>query len=128
MIIRLKRAYKPAAVEDGYRVLVERLWPRGIAKERAHVDLWLKDAGASTALRRWFGHDPERWEEFRRRYFNELRERPDVLRELSELLRTHPAVTFLYAARDEEHNNAVALREFLEDGEMRERQSITGPG
>ena len=89
MIIRLKRAYKPAAVEDGYRVLVERLWPRGIAKERARVDLWLKDAGASTALRRWYGHDPERWEEFRRRYFNELRERPDVLREIR-LLRTHP--------------------------------------
>jgi uncharacterized protein YeaO (DUF488 family) len=128
MIIRLKRAYKPAAVEDGYRVLVERLWPRGIAKERARVDLWLKDAGASTALRRWFGHDPERWEEFRLRYFNELRERPDVLRELRKILRTHPLVTFLYAARDEEHNNAVALREFLEDGDMRDRRSITGSG
>ncbi len=128
MVIRLKRAYSPTVEEDGYRVLVERLWPRGVPKERAHVDLWLKDAGASTALRRWFGHDPERWEEFRRRYFAELRERPEVLDALREVLRANPVVTFLYGARDEEHNNAVALREFLEDGDMRERRSVTGSG
>ncbi|MEN6516810.1 MAG: DUF488 family protein [Methanospirillum sp.] len=128
MVIRLKRAYSPTVEEDGYRVLVERLWPRGVPKERAHVDLWLKDAGASTALRRWFGHDPERWEEFRRRYFAELRERPEVLDALREILRANPVVTFLYGARDEEHNNAVALREFLEDGDMRERRSVTGSG
>lgn len=127
-MIRLKRAYSPTVEEDGYRVLVERLWPRGVPKERAHVDLWLKDAGASTALRRWFGHDPERWEEFRRRYFAELRERPEVLDALREILRANPVVTFLYGARDEEHNNAVALREFLEDGDMRERRSVTGSG
>lgn len=127
-MIRLKRAYSPTVEEDGYRVLVERLWPRGVPKERAHVDLWLKDAGASTALRRWFGHDPERWEEFRRRYFAELRERPEVLDALREVLRANPVVTFLYGARDEEHNNAVALREFLEDGDMRERRSVTGSG
>lgn len=117
MTILLKRAYEPAAEEDGYRVLVERLWPRGISKERAHVDLWLKDAGASTELRRWFGHDPEKWKEFRRKYFDELRSRPEVLEEVREVLRTHDVVTFLFAAHDEEHNNAVALREFLEGGE-----------
>ena len=114
MDIRLKRAYEPAAAEDGYRVLVERLWPRGLSKERARVDRWVKEAGASTELRRWFGHDPARWEEFRRRYADEVRARPDVLEELRDVLREHRTVTFLFAARDEEHNNAVALKELLE--------------
>ena len=114
MDIRLKRAYEPAAAEDGYRVLVERLWPRGLSKERARVDRWIKEAGASTELRRWFGHDPARWEEFRRRYADEVRARPDVLEELRDVLREHRTVTFLIAARDEEHNNAVALKELLE--------------
>lgn len=114
MDLRLKRAYEPAAAEDGYRVLVERLWPRGLSKERARVDRWIKEAGASTELRRWFGHDPARWEEFRRRYADEVRARPDVLEELRDVLREHRTVTFLFAARDEEHNNAVALKELLE--------------
>ncbi|MEN6516863.1 MAG: DUF488 family protein [Methanospirillum sp.] len=114
MTIALKRAYGPAEKSDGYRVLVERLWPRGLSKEQAHVDLWVKDAGASTELRTWFGHDPEKWEEFRRRYFDEIRVRPTVLADLRAVLRDHDPVTFLFAARDEEHNNAVALKEFLE--------------
>lgn len=114
MDLRLKRAYEPAAAEDGYRVLVERLWPRGLSKERVRVDRWIKEAGASTELRRWFGHDPARWEEFRRRYADEVRARPDVLEELRDVLREHRTVTFLFAARDEEHNNAVALKELLE--------------
>lgn len=114
MSIVLKRAYEPEEKEDGYRVLVERLWPRGLAKERAHVDLWLKDAGASTELRKWFGHDPKKWVEFRRRYFDEIKGRPQVLEELRDVLRDHDVVTFLFAAHDEEHNNAVALKEFLE--------------
>ena len=114
MDLRLKRAYEPAAAEDGYRVLVERLWPRGRSKERVRVDRWIKEAGASTELRRWFGHDPARWEEFRRRYADEVRARPDVLEELRDVLREHRTVTFLFAARDEEHNNAVALKELLE--------------
>jgi len=113
MPIRLKRVYDPPGPEDGYRVLVERLWPRGMTKERARVDEWLRDAGASPELRVWYAHDPRRWDEFRRQYGDEIRSRPEVIRRLGEILRTHPVVTFLFSARDEEHNNALALREFL---------------
>jgi uncharacterized protein YeaO (DUF488 family) len=113
MTIHLKRAYGPPEPGDGYRVLVERLWPRGLTKEKAKLDRWVKDAGASDALRKWFGHDPEKWEEFRGRYFREIRKRPEVVQELEEIIRENPVVTFLFAAHDEEHNNAVALREFM---------------
>jgi uncharacterized protein YeaO (DUF488 family) len=113
-MIRLKRVYDPPAREDGFRILVERLWPRGISKEHARIDLWLKDAGASSELRTWFGHDPEKWEEFRRRYFGEMRQRPEVVKALREAIGKEGTVTFVFAARDAEHNNAVALREFLE--------------
>jgi uncharacterized protein YeaO (DUF488 family) len=113
-MIRLKRVYDPPAEEDGSRVLVERLWPRGISKEHARIDLWLKDAGASPELRTWFGHDPGKWEEFRRRYFAEMRERKEVVKTLRELIRKKGTVTFVFAAHDREHNNAVALRDFLE--------------
>lgn len=115
MIIRLKRAYEPPAEEDGYRILVERLWPRGLSKERAKIDLWVKEAGASPELRTWFGHDPERWEEFRRRYFREIRQRPEVMRMLRDAIREKGTVTFVFAAHDERRNNAVALKEFLEE-------------
>ncbi len=114
MTVRLKRVYESLDPGDGYRVLVERLWPRGMSKERARVDLWLKEAGASPALRTWYGHDPERWEEFRRKYFEEMRMQPEVIKELREVIRTHDTVTFLFAAHDTEHNNALALKEFLE--------------
>jgi uncharacterized protein YeaO (DUF488 family) len=117
MVIRLKRAYEPAEKSDGYRVLVERLWPRGLSKGRAKVDLWLKDAGSSNELRKWFGHDPANWTEYYWKYFDELKARPGVIEQLREILRTHDVVTFLFAARDEEHNNAVALKEFLETTE-----------
>ena len=114
MAVRLKRVYDPPEAEDGFRILVERLWPRGLTKERAKIDLWVKEAGASTELRKWFGHEPSRWEEFRRRYFGELDGRPLVVRQLSDVLAKHEAVTFLFSAHDQEHNNAVALREYLE--------------
>jgi uncharacterized protein YeaO (DUF488 family) len=114
MVIRLKRAYESSEAGDGYRVLVERLWPRGISKEHAKVDLWIKDAGASPELRTWFGHDPEKWEEFRRKYFEEMRTRPEVIKDLRDVIRKHDTVTFLFAAHDTEHNNALALKEFLE--------------
>ena len=114
MVIRLKRVYEPPSDEDGFRVLVERLWPRGITKDRAKVDLWVKDAGASPELRSWFGHDPEKWDEFRRKYFGEIRQRPLVLKMLQETIRERKPVTFVFSAHDEHHNNAVALKEFLE--------------
>ena len=108
---RIKRIYEPRTPDDGVRVLVDRLWPRGISKARAALDLWLEDAAPSTALREWFGHRPERWAEFQRRYREELRDSAavDHLREMSRTQR----VTLLYAARDEEHNEAAALADFL---------------
>jgi uncharacterized protein YeaO (DUF488 family) len=114
MTIRLKRAYEQPAPEDGTRVLVERLWPRGLSKERAAVDLWLKEISPSPDLRRWFAHDPARWAEFRRRYRDELCDRPDQLERLRRLARSGP-VTFVYAARDTEHNSAALLREVVEE-------------
>ena len=114
MGIKLKRVYEPPADEDGFRVLVERLWPRGVSKDRARVDLWIKDAGASPELRSWFGHDPGKWEEFRQKYFDEIRQRPMVVDLLRKTISEKETVTFVFAARDEHHNNAVALKEFLE--------------
>ncbi|MFA5348348.1 MAG: DUF488 family protein [Methanoregula sp.] len=114
MVISLKRVYESADEKDGYRILVERLWPRGISKEHMNMDLWIKDAGTSPELRTWFDHDPRKWDEFRRKYFEEIRRRPGVIKELKEVIRSHGTVTFLYAAHDTEHNNALALKEFLE--------------
>lgn len=114
MTILLKRAYEPPTPSDGFRVLVERLWPRGLSKERAQIDLWVKDAGASPELRVWFGHDPRKWQEFRHRYYDEIRGRPEVTDQLRSIIRSHPVITFLFAAHDTEHNNAVALRDFLD--------------
>jgi len=111
--IKLKRAYQDATKSDGTRILVERLWPRGLSKDRAKVDLWLKDVAPSTELRKWFGHDPSRWQEFRRRYHQELRRRPEVLQPLLDAI-AHGPVTFIYGSREERYNAAVALREYLE--------------
>lgn len=116
MKILLKRIYESPSPDDGFRILIERLWPRGISKERARVDLWVKDAGASNELRKWFSHDPEKWDEFRGRYFNEIRERKTVLESLRKAIAEYGTVTFLFSARDEDHNNAVALREFMSGG------------
>lgn len=114
MKLRLKRAYEPPADGDGLRVLVDRLWPRGLARRDAAVDLWLKDAAPSPELRRWFGHDPQRWTEFRQRYRAELREGSEAI----EILRGRAGsgvATLLYAARDEAHNHAIVLKDFLEN-------------
>ncbi|MGA7488546.1 MAG: DUF488 domain-containing protein [Xanthobacteraceae bacterium] len=110
--IKLKRVYEPAARSDGTRVLVDRLWPRGLRKEAAAIDHWLKDLAPSTALRQWFGHDVERWAEFRQRYRAEIAEHPEALAALESLARKGP-VTLLFGAHDELHNNAVVLRELL---------------
>ena len=113
--IRLKRAYEEPSEDDGTRILVERLWPRGVSKEEAAIDLWLKEVAPSNALRKWYGHDPDKWEEFRRRYWDELGEKPEVLDDLKRRLGEGP-VTFVFAAKDEEHNSAVVLKEYLEQG------------
>jgi uncharacterized protein YeaO (DUF488 family) len=111
--LNLKRVYEAPSPRDGLRVLVERLWPRGLSRERAAVDLWLKDVAPSPELRKWFGHDPARWQEFRTRYWAELRDKKDAIKLLKQK-RKEGAVTLVYAARDEEHNGALALRQFLE--------------
>lgn len=110
--ILVKRVYEPAAESDGFRVLVDRLWPRGISKEAAQLDLWQPDLGPSTALRQWFNHDSTRWEEFCRRYQAELKEKSALLTTIKEQAKTS-LVTLLYSAKDEQHNQAVALRNFL---------------
>lgn len=112
MKLLIKRAYEPALPEDGARFLVDRLWPRGVRKEALILTGWLKEVAPSDALRRWFGHDPERWEEFRRRYQQELKSHRSVLQPLCDALKRGP-VTLVYSAHDEAHNQAVVLREFL---------------
>jgi uncharacterized protein YeaO (DUF488 family) len=110
--VKTKRAYRQPAAEDGTRILVDRLWPRGIKKTEAAIDLWMKDIAPSSELRRWFGHRTERWSEFRRRYAAELRRRPDLLEELRSLARKGP-ITLVFAAHDETHNDAIVLRKML---------------
>ena len=111
-MIKVKRIYEKRDPKDGFRILVDRIWPRGMRRDDAAVDLWLKEIAPSTALRGWFGHDPTRWQEFKRRYFEELSHKGDLV----EQIRSRAArqdVTLLYAARDEKHNNAVSLRDYL---------------
>ena len=110
--VRLKRAYEPPRRKDGLRILVDRLWPRGVSKAEAEIDEWLKDLAPSTALRKWFGHDPARWDEFQRRYAKEIHGHPNLLAELRKLAREGP-VTLVYSAHDELHNDAVVLRDVL---------------
>jgi uncharacterized protein YeaO (DUF488 family) len=112
-VIKLKRAYDAVASADGTRFLVERLWPRGVRKTDLHVKAWLKDVAPSTALRRWFGHDPKKWAEFRRRYFRELAGNADALEPIIQAGH-HGPVTLVYSSHDTEHNNAVALKDYLE--------------
>jgi len=112
MTIRLKRVYAPAEAGDGFRILVDRLWPRGLAKESVHVNLWLKDIAPSSALRQWFNHDPKRWRSFRAKYFQEIDTHSDALALLLKYVRKG-TVTLVYAARDERYNHAVALRAYL---------------
>lgn len=114
-MIKLKRVQDTPAKNDGVRVLVDRLWPRGISKDDAAVDIWLKTIAPSDDLRKWFGHEEERWEEFRKRYWRELEPWKDVLGPVFQFLeKDHGTVTLLFAARDEEHNNAVALKDYLQ--------------
>src|SRR3569623_1804549 len=110
--LRLKRAYEPAVPDDGVRILIDRLWPRGLSKQKASLDEWEKDIAPSTELRKWFGHDPARWAEFQRRYRAELRQKAESLKRIRELAKLRN-VTLVYSAHDEEHNDAVVLRDVL---------------
>jgi uncharacterized protein YeaO (DUF488 family) len=112
MQVKIKRAYEPADDSDGTRILVDRLWPRGLTKQKARIDLWLKDIAPSTELRIWFGHDPSKWLEFESRYCNELNKKGDQI----SLLRQQASsgkITLIYAAKDEKHNEAIVLRKIL---------------
>ena len=116
MTLRIKRIYEPREDEDGRRILVDRLWPRGVSKTDAAVDLWLKEIAPSPELRRWFDHDPAKWTEFQRRYRDELEGKPSVVEELREQMRS-PNTTLLYAAKDVEHNHARALLAFIQSAD-----------
>ena len=112
MNIQLKRIYEPYSKEDGYRLLVDRLWPRGFTKEKAALDLWLKEIAPSTELRKWFGHDPEKWKEFQKKYRIELKQNKEALDRLMDYIKKGK-VTLLYGAKDEEHNEAQVIKDFI---------------
>ncbi|MCB0772147.1 MAG: DUF488 domain-containing protein [Flavobacteriales bacterium] len=112
MDIRIKRVYEAPAKDDGYRILVDRLWPRGISKAGAHVDEWLKEIGPSNELRKWFGHEPPKYLEFKKRYEQELHGQPELLKHIRDLAKKQ-RLTLVYSAKDEDHNQAVVLREVL---------------
>jgi uncharacterized protein YeaO (DUF488 family) len=115
MNIKIKRVYEQPDKQDGERILVDRLWPRGLTKEKAAVDLWLKEIAPSTELRKWFGHDPDKWKSFRGRYETEIRHNDDLVKVLKGKAKRR-TVTLVYGARDEEHNEALVLKQFLERG------------
>lgn len=112
-MIKLKRVYEKVEKADGFRVLVDRLWPRGISKEKSHLGLWLKDIAPSAELRKWFEHDPKKWEEFRKRYKEELNSKKELINQLRTEEKEYKVVTLLYGAKDVEHNEAVVLVELL---------------
>ncbi|CAM1631964.1 Protein of unknown function DUF488 [Bartonella apis] len=115
MKITNKRVYEPYSENDGWRVLIDRLWPRGLSKEKAHIDYWQKELAPSNELRHWFNHDVAKWEEFKSRYISELDGQLEAIELFLSSLKKHPQVTLLYAAHDEEHNNAVVLLNYLEN-------------
>jgi uncharacterized protein YeaO (DUF488 family) len=112
-MVKLKRIHDLAEPQDGYRVLVDRLWPRGLSKEKAKVNLWMKEVAPSDALRKWFGHKPERWTEFQARYRKELQKKDELIKEIRQLEKKYGTLTLLFSAKDELHNQAVALLAFL---------------
>lgn len=114
-MINLKRIYEPYSKSDGYRILVDRLWPRGISKEKAKLDIWLKDIAPSTELRKWFNHDPRKWTDFKKKYKTELEDKREYLKEIKKADKEHKVVTVLYGAKDEEHNEAVVILEVLKN-------------
>lgn len=112
-MIEIKRAYETASKKDGYRILVDRLWPRGVSKEQASIDLWMKEIAPSVALRKWFNHDPKRWKDFQKKYQQELKKNHKTVKEMLNLERQKKVVTLVYAAKSEEINHAAVLRNYL---------------
>lgn len=113
MTVKIKRVYEEPSSQDGKRILIDRLWPRGISKEKGKIDIWMKDIAPSTELRKWFGHDPAKWEEFQKKYLDEIRQNPSAVSQLKEQVK-EGNVTLVYGAKDIKHNDAVVLKEFLE--------------
>jgi len=114
-MIRIKRIYDTAEKHDGFRILVDRLWPRGLSRDKAKVDLWLREIAPSDRVRKWFSHDPKKWSGFRKKYHDELRSKSDLLKKIREVEKDGGTVTLLFSASDEKHNNAVALGELLKN-------------
>lgn len=112
-MVALKRIYEPYSKDDGFRILVDRLWPRGVSKEKAKLNLWLKDIGPSNELRQWFNHEVEKWPDFKKRYQRELKGKKGLVKELKEAHRKHKKITLLYAAKDEKHNEAIIIKDLL---------------
>jgi uncharacterized protein YeaO (DUF488 family) len=113
-LIRIKRVYEPPEKDDGFRILVDRLWPRGMSKKKAKLNMWMKEIAPSDELRSWFNHDPDKWEEFQKKYGSELSEKGDLIQQVMHLEKNEGTVTLVFAAKDEEHNNAVVLKEVLQ--------------
>jgi uncharacterized protein YeaO (DUF488 family) len=126
-MIQIKRIYAPAQKDDGYRILVDRLWPRGLSKEKARIDLWLKEIGPSNELRKWFGHNDNKWNEFKEKYRDELQEetKQELLRKMLRLEKEKGTITLLFSAKNTDHNNAVALNELLKKDRQKEKQTST---
>ena len=115
MVIQIKRVYDPCEDSDGFRVLVDRLWPRGISREKGRIDLWAKEIAPSNELRKWYGHEPEKWDRFREKYFVELEKNADRIAELLSAIQSYPTVTLLYSSKEKSINNAEALKLYLGD-------------
>lgn len=113
-MINLKRIYENPAKDDGIRILVDRLWPRGVSKEKAKLDLWMKEIAPSDALRKWFAHDPKKWIQFQKKYLEELKKGVEQVRNLENIIKEKKKVTLLYAAKDKEHNEAIVIKEFID--------------
>lgn len=112
-MIKIKRAYETSSTDDGFRILIDRLWPRGVSKEKANLNLWMKEIAPSDSLRKWFSHDLHKWEEFKRRYMDELKDKGKLLSKIKDIENENKTVTLVYAAKDKEHNNAIVLKDKL---------------
>ena len=112
-MIKIKRAYESSSEDDGFRILVDRIWPRGVSKEKANLNTWMKEIAPSNDLRKWFSHDPGKWEEFENKYKDELEDKQDLIREIKKIEKDKGKVTLIYSAKDKEHNNAVVLEHIL---------------